>query len=364
MYVIVKSQMERKLDWMPNHGFEKDMHGQAAKLGKGFGEFMEDIKTQEMSEESPYVGMSQIEVAKARIKDPTGTPLTALEEAMWAAGIDLKRDTVGKFFDYAATTVLFPEYFKNQVAVGLLKRGLVESLVMSSSVIPSVDYHKLYLDDTEGERQLSKVGPSGPYARTKMSVSKQSMHLQKYARMLEVDDDTLLYQRLPVFARCLNQIGLQLDIDRTNDCLYNLVNGDGNSNTPGKTMSGAANSVAVLIEFYTKLAVPYRINKMILHKAELITYLTTLTGFSNPQAQFSFLPLVTPEWMEWDDTSGLAANRVLGLDTGFAVEEVTTGGVVTESDRLIDGGINQTAIVWRGAYSVWDNAAVCLWTVT
>ena len=362
-YVIEKSQVGRKLDWLPKGGIVKGMHDQADKEGKSLTEFLEDIKTQEMSKESPYVGMTQTEMIQKRLDDPK-SPMLAVEEFIKAAGIDLKRDTVSKFFEFSDIAPIFPEYYKNQVVAGMLKSGLVSQLVMASNLIPSENYFKLYLEETEKERQLSKVAPGEPFPRTRMSISKQSIYLQKYARMLEIPDESIKYQRLPLFAACLQQIGLEFDICRTNDCIYVLVNGDGNSNTPDKTVSGSVGSVAVLFEFYIKLDIPYKINKMIIHKTELATYLVTLTGFSAPQAQFKFLPLATPEWFEWDDTSALAAERILGLDTRYAVEEVHTGGVKTENDRLIDGQINRTGISWTGGYSVYQNKAVCLWTVT
>ena len=196
-----------------------------------------------------------------------------------------------------------------------------------------------------------------------MKVSKESIFLQKFARKMKVPDETLKYQRLPIFSGAAQQIGMQIDIDRTNMAVSTLINGDGNGNTPAKTMSGAADSVSVLIEFYTKLDQPYKINLMLIRKANLVTYLTTLTGFSAPQAQFNFLPLSTPEWVEWEDNV-LPANKVLGLDTRYAIEEVTTGAMETENDRIIDGQLNLVTFVWRGAYAVFHNKAVNLWTVT
>ena len=289
--------------------------------------------------------------------------MTALEECIKAAGIDLLRDTVQKFFQYSDTRVLFAEYFRNQVVAGMLKSGIVDKIIMASNVIDSESYHKIYLEETEKERQLSKVGIGEPFPETKMSVSKESIYLQKYARKLKVPDETLKYQRLPIFLGAAQQIGMQLDIDRTNMAVSTLINGDGNGNTPAKTLSGAADTVSVLIEFYTKLDQPYTINLMMIRKANLITYLTTLTGFSAPQAQFSFLPLATPEWVEWEEST-LPANKVLGIDNRYAVEEICTGAMETENDRIIDGQLNLVTFVWRGAYAVFHNEAVCLWTVT
>ena len=365
-YAIIRSPLKSKLSWYDPEVFSKDQYEQANKVGVGFSEVLEDLKSQKMGERTFYYGMNQYEIIQSVLqqqKAGKGVIPTALDDCMWAMGVDMRRDSVQKFFDYSDTTVLFADLYKNQVVAGKLKSGIVSQLVMSSNQISAENYHKIYLEETEKERQLSKVRRGEPFPVTRMSISKESIWLQKYARLLEIADEVLKYQRLPMFNAAAQQIGLQLDIDQTNTAVYNLINGDGNSNTPGSTVSGAITSTSVLIEFYTKLPQPYKIDKFLIRKAKNVSYLNTLTGFTNLNLQMGSLPLSLPEWIEWDEST-LGATQVLGIDSRFALEEVHTGALQTENDRIIDGQINQVTFVWNGAYSVFQNAAVCLATLT
>jgi len=364
-YIIKHSPLRTDLDWFNEEIFSKEQYLYANDKGVGFSQVLEDLKSEHQGEQSYFYGMSQLEIIKWMLENQNkeDRPLTALEETIIAARIDMKHDNVQKFFDYADTTVLFADLYKNQVVAGMLKSGVTDKIVMNSQEISSENYHKIYLEDTEKERQLSKVRRGSPFPKTRMSVSKQSIWLQKYARLLEVADETLKYQRLPLMAAAAQQIGLQLDIDKSNTAIYTMINGDGNSNTPGSTMSGSISDTDVIIEFYTKLASPYKVKKMLIRKAKLVKYLSALTGFTNLNMQFGQLPLSLPEWIEWDEAT-LGATQVLGFDPEYALEEVHTGALQTENDRIIDGQINQITFVWNGAYSVFQKNAICLFTAS
>lgn len=54
--------------------------------------------------------------------------------------------------------------------------------------------------------------------------------------------------------------------------------------------------------------------------------------------------------MKRHDTSTVLANKILGVDTAFALEEVTeAGSMIQETDRVIDGQWNEITIsVVRG----------------
>jgi hypothetical protein len=361
MLVKVKSGAAANLKWHPQGEITADVHGVAESKGKSVTSYFEDIKTEQSGQASPYAGMTLLEITKKRMTDPN-SPMTAVEEYMKAAGINPRHDTVSKFFDYSDTSVIFPEYWKAQVCMGQLKAGLTQNLVMMVNTITSSNYHKLYLESTETERQLRKTSPGGTFQKTRMSVSEQSINIPKFGRLLEVPYETIAQQRLPVFAAALQKIGMQIEIDKTNEALYVLVNGDGNSNTPGKTGNGDITNTDKLFEMFTKLDMPYKIDTLIMRKADMVSYLVTISQFSNPQNQFAFMPLVPPKWFEWDDATALSATSILGIDSRYALEEVNTGDILVETDKIISRQINQTVISQAVGYSVFDKEAVCLWT--
>ena len=359
-----------KVTWLRDeHGKGIDLSVDAIKnlqdQGISLSEYLEEVKSMNDEKKTPYAGLNAGEIVakKMRMRAMGQDPeLTAYEQLMKAAGIDFKRDTVAKLFEYSDVRNLVAEYISNQIYVGRLRNSIVSETVYASTDIQSTSYKRLHMNDDAG-RFTSKIGDDETYPRVKITVSDQDIYLQKYAAMIEVNDRNMKFERLPFVANLIRRIGEQMEIDRMNDVLYAVINGDGNSNTPAKTISGAINTDNVFT-LWTKLDMPYKIDKVFLGKANHVTYMTTLSGYADPDKTFNFLGIQPPTVYEWDDTSALGATEILGIDSRYAVEEVTNGPVTVETDRIIDGGLNQTAIHMYSGASVSDNKAVCLWTVS
>ena len=359
--------------WVGKDGLEAGMYEEAAKTGQGFGGWLEDLKAEKRSDDSsPYIGMTKAEILmkKAELrKAGAEVPLTAVEECLQEAGIKAfgaRTDTIEKFFQFSDTDVLFPDYIADRVYAGMLKESLVAEFSMGETVIDSTNFHKIYLNDVEADRRLGEVGIAEEFGETKIIVAKESIYLTKYGRYLTVAYEDIKYQRLNVFDRALQRVGQQIRIDQTDDMVYVLINGDGNSNTPGTTAQPAATGVigvADVIEWATAMATPYKCDKFIAKKALLNTYYTTLADFDNPMTTFGFMGVELPRAFEWD-RSVVTSDYFLGVDSRYAIEHITTGAVLTEVEKVIRKQIQGTAISHRDGFSIFDENAVAIYDTT
>ena len=358
--------------WISKDGLDEGIYKAAAKQGITVSMFLENMRSEAKSEQSIYQGMTQSEVMRTKralAKAGQAIPQTAFEEALQMAGIKAfgsNTDNVSKFFELSDTDVLFPEFVSNRIGAGLLLTGLVNEFSMAETVIPSEYYMKIYLDDVQDDRQLREVGKAEVFPETKIKVSSQSVRLVKYGRYITMAYEDIKYQRLNVFGKFMERIGMQIDIDRTDDMFYILVNGDGNSNTPGTTVETATSGtigVADLISWANGAPSPYKIDKFAGKKALLNEYLVTLADFQNPIATWGFMGVDLPRSFEWD-RSIMTTDYFVGVDSRYAVEHLTTGAIMTESEKLIRAQVNGTAVSHCDGFSIFDKNAVAIFDET
>ena len=370
MAAITREAPLRRLDWFPADGLDVGIYEEAAKQGKTVSMFLEDLKAQKT--ETPYVGMTKAEVLRTRRQmEAAGkaAPLTAFEECLWAAGIRAfgqHTDVVAKFFDYSDVDVLFPEFWSDRVAAGMLASSLVPAFVMSENVIDATSYHKLYIEDSQGDRALADVVAGEELPETKILVSEKSVVLKKYGRYVTVTYEDIKYQRLNVFGRALERIGQQIDVDRTDRLFDVLINGDGSQDGAATTVqSGTSGDMDTtdVINWATCLPTPYKMNAHAGRKAQLKLWYAVLAGFQNPMTTWGFVGITLPTTHEWD-RSVIDSDYLIGVDSRYAVEHLTMGPVLTEVEKLVRRQVQGTAISHRDAFAIFDRNAIAIFDGT
>lgn len=361
--------LKDKLTWLPGN-LEVGMYDEAAREGKGFSEWLEDQKAKQ-TEHDPYAGMTQFEVEMTR-RDMKAAgksiPATAYEEALAACDIKAfgrRTDNVGKFFQNAVSTVLMPEYLSNRVFAGLIKESLVPRLIADDQVINTNDFRKIYISDTDAQRQLAITAKAAELPETTITVADRSLKLSKFGRYLNVAYEDIDMVPLSMFNLTLDRIGMQIGVDETDFAIDVAVNGDGNSNaasTYNPTTSGSLVTTDV-ITLATKLATPYKANILVGRKAQLVSYYSVLADFDNPTATWGFMGIMLPEVHEWD-RSVLTSDYLLILDNRYALGRVSTGAVMVETENIIRKQIKGTAVSYRAGFHKIDNSAFYVLDVT
>jgi len=361
----------RSVEWLK--GFDLDMgaYDHYAKDGKTLTMALQEHKDTK-TELSPYLGLTIGEVIqeKKRLRAAgQPAPLTAFEECWKELGIQTHgayTDVLGKVYEYSDSDVLFPEYWSNQIYVGLLKTSYVPEFVMGETVIDADNYHKIYLNTLEQNRELKRVGEYEEFPEVQILIAEESVKIQMFGAYVTLSYKAQKQQRLGLFNKALEQIGLQIDVDRMDDLVRTLRLGDGNTNTPGTTVTTAATGTIAtfdVIALATGAPTPYKVNKCVWRKALLQEYLTTLADFDNPIATFGFMSVDLPRNFEWDRSS-MVTDNAIAVDSRYAVEHITNGAVLVESEKIIRKQFTGTAVSHGDCFTIFDNNAVVLFDET
>jgi len=354
-------------------GLDAGIYHETISKELGVNAFLEEKYASEAGDDSsPYIGKSAFEVhlirrsLKAAGKE---VPLTALEKQLAVLGIKAfgpGSDRVEKFYSVGGqSTILFPAFISDRISVGLLLSAPTRDFVMAETVIDSLTYDKMTMTETEPKRQLKKTNEGAEFPRTKVTTGEQRVSLPKFGRILEASYEAIRKQRLDVFGRFLQRMGQQIGIDEFDELVTVLVNGDGNTGTAitsGRTLESATSgSIAVtdVIGWATVAASPYKLGRFVGKKALLQKYYNAIAGMNNPVDQFGFIGISLPKSYEWDRVlTALVADTFLGVDANYAVEMITDGPVLVESDKIISKQLNETVVSKRSAFSVFDASAI------
>ena len=356
---------------------EKGMYLEATKAGLPFNIWLEKHLIEQYDLEPTVYenqGMGNFQKFMYRrqlAKNNQPIPMDGFETALKMAGIKAfgqNTDKVEKFFVNSDTTILFPEFISNRIYAAAMRSALWPQLVAETTVISGLDFRKIMLSDTEGQRQTGRTGRGATFPKKTFTTGKELTSLEKYGVELEIDYEAIYDSPINFFGLIVERVGAQIGIDETDDLIYNAVNGDGNSNglTAGNTVETATTAVIVkadIISFKAELNSPYAIDKFVGPKAYLIKYWDALSDMTNPAAQWGATGMTLPQGYEWDRGAvSTAADRFFGFDSRFAMGYVTNDALaMTETDRIINRQVVTTVISKRGVFPVLDtNAIGCL----
>lgn len=332
---------------------------------------LEEMYAKESGEESPYLGLSHAEIhGKKKELKAAGleVPLTAYEKQLLLCGINIKgsyADQVEKFFTSSANSVLFPAFVSDQILVGQLMDSPINDFIHTRTTINSKSYDKITMSETEENRQTKQKNDGTLLREFKIVVGNRTIKVKSFGGLLTASYESIKFAKIPIVAKFLQRIGAQIAIDKMDELVLVLKNGDGNTGTAitaGRTLTqAAAGAIAVLdvIKWATFGNQPYKIDRFVSLKAHLQEYYAALAGMNNPKDQFGFIGITLPKSYEWPrSTAGLDAstNAFYGVDSRYAVEEVNNGPVLVESDKLIDRQIERSAVSESTGFAVDENA--------
>lgn len=365
--------------WAKDLDLDEGVFEYAARQGKTLSMVLEEHRAKKIGEESPYLGLIKSEVLakKAEIrKSGREAPLTALEACYKQLGIQTTgsfTDRVEKFYDFSDGDIIFAELWSDRAHYGMLKTSFVPDFVMEEIVIDADNFHKLYIETLEQNRQLKRVGEYEEFPEIQIKVAEQAVKLQNFGAYVTISYKAMKQQRINAFTPSLELIGLQIDVDRFDDLVRTLRLGDGNSNTPGTTVTTVASGTIGtrdVINWATALPTPYKLNKAVGKKALLQEYMVTLADFDNPGATWNYIgthykPEATflPVHYEWDRTS-IPTDNFLGIDSRFAIQHITNGAVLVETEKVIRQQFKGTAISHADCFSIFDKNAIAIFDET
>lgn len=278
--------------------------------------------------------------------------LDAYEFALYERDINLKHDTVEKFYRTKDDAVLFPEFVNRNVRMGIA--GLtrfdltMDDVVATTTTIDAGVYDTVNAQFDNKKLDFAKVAEGAPFPTVTITSGKNTVRLAKIGLKLNASYEVLRRMKLPLMAIHLQLIGKRLAKRQVAYAMYNILNGDGNANAAPATAATALSYNALLdffldMDTYEGSVMTARASDMksLLHLAEFqnpLLFDTARTG--NVPPAFG-LPLKRFNWSE----TTLGNKLITLIDKTAALELVKENGAeLIETDRVIDQQFENTVI--------------------
>ena len=262
-------------------------------------------------------------------------------------------DCVEKFFHTTDSSVLFPEFVSRVVRQGLEEESILPAITATVTNFDGMDYRSIASIPTEEEKSLKRVEEGAQIPQTTVRTQENLVRLHKRGRMLVASYEAIRFQRLDLFSVTLRQIGAYIGRMHLQDAIDVLINGDGNNNAAQKltvgdgTISGGSGSLSydALVDFWSQFD-PYTMNTLLVSNDMMLAMLK-LPEFQNPLTGLNFQgtgTLTTPLGAKLLRTSAMPEGTLIGLDKGYALEQICGSQVTVEYDKLIDRQLERAAI--------------------
>ncbi|BAK99084.1 hypothetical protein OBV_18860 [Oscillibacter valericigenes Sjm18-20] len=318
-----------------NIKLEKGMYGQT---GRSFSQALEELDPSENYRGTPAEGL-----------DAFQRQLKRFDIKVKGAGSDM----VEKFFKTSDSAVLFPEFVSRVVRQGMEEESILPAITATVTNFEGMDYRSIVSVPTEKEKELKRVEEGGAIPATTVRTQENLVRLHKRGRMLVASYEAIRFQRLDLFSVTLRQIGAYIGRMHLQDAIKVLCDGDGNNNA-AKTytvgtdpISGTKGTLTydALLEFWSQFD-PYTMNTMLVG-GDVMLKLLKLSEFQNPLTGLNFQgtgTLTTPLGATLLRTNAMPSGKMIGLDKGYALEQICAGDVLVEYDKLIDRQMERAAI--------------------
>lgn len=313
---------------------EKGMYSRGA---QSFGELLEQLDPSEQYKGTALEGL-----------DAFQRQLKRFDIRVKGAGSDM----VEKFFHTAESSVLFPEFVSRVVKQGM-EQDILPGITAAVTSFHGMDYRSIASVPTESDKTLYRVEEGAGIPVTTVRTQENLVRLHKRGRMLVASYEAIRFQRLDVFSVMLRQIGAYIAQMHLKDAVDVLINGDGNKNAADTFTIGTSPvsgtkgklSYEALLDFWAQFD-PYEMNTLLVPNDVMLGMLK-LPEFQNPLTGLNFQgtgTLATPMGARLLRTSAVPAGKLIGLDRGYALEQIVGGEVTVEYDKLIDRQLERAAI--------------------
>ncbi len=313
-------------------------------------------------------GLSLSELLECDEFDPTpmGSPLDAFERQMALAGIALGGNnptTVEQFFQKASA--LMPEFMLREIKKGQAMRPELGKLIANSTTVAGNRYTPFFIDTSSDTRfSLRPIGDGAEVPQLLVNEQNHAVNVTDYGLALKASYKALRYRSTSQFRVVLWYIGFKMQTDKIGMIVDTIINGDGNDNAATVTNTAASGTLDYddLITLWAAFA-PFEMNCLICHVNTLKTILT-LDEFKDPLAGYRFQnngELFSPLGAGLVRCDDVPNDRVIGLDSRFAVEEVITQPLMVEYDKIIEQRFEEAVISESVTYAkVIKEAAIVL----
>lgn len=301
--------------------------------GKNFSEVLESVDPSASYAETPLAGLDAFERQLKRFDIHVSGPCC---------------DRVEKFFSTTDSAVLFPEFIRRAITAGM-EQSILSDIVAVHTKSESGDYLAAAMTDTAAytvKGAQNTALPGSVYQEETTAIK-----LTKYGRMIRATYEAIRSQRLDAFTVTLRSVGVRL----ANSILLQAV--DKLESDAGSIVAkaGSALTYADLTKLYGAFT-DFDMTMLLASPAVAasIMAMDQMKDMATGQPSTILLPFGA----QLRKCAGMSADYVIGLNHQFALEMVTCGDLLLETDRLIDTQANCIAVSLRAGFRVLTKTAV------
>ncbi|PKN28265.1 MAG: hypothetical protein CVU64_14260 [Deltaproteobacteria bacterium HGW-Deltaproteobacteria-21] len=311
----------------------------------------------EMYQAARQAGLTFSELL-TRERPSTMEGLDAFEFALFERDINLRRDTVEKFYRTQEDSILFPEFINRNVRIGMVGLGkrdlMLSDIVATETPIDSGVYETVKAEFSVKNIDFKRVGEGAPFPTVTIGVGKQSIRLAKIGVALDATYEVLRRMKLPLLSIHLQLIGKRLAKRMVAYAVYVLVNGDGNNNALAPKQEAASYDALLAWMLDMDQWEP----TVWFARKELLTTILTLEEFKDTRLFDTAKTgaLATPfgfdmKKFNWEEST-LGDGQLFQVDRSAALELVKEiGAELIETDKVIDRQFEKTVISQVGGFS-------------
>lgn len=251
----------------------------------------------------------------------------------------------------------------------------LSALVAQSSSIPTDTYKAAYVADPTAE-QLRKyrVGETAEIPLTTFTVGEQAITIYKYGRGFGMSYEAARRSPIDKVSFWVARAALQDEMDKVEQAVDTLINGDGNSNSAtsynltdlhtGATLGTI--TPRALIAFKGKFSNAYAIDTMFAREEDWIDIQMLTMPNANPMVwqyasqfgAFRNMNMTVDQTVALGKLDILATDKIIGIDTRFALEHVMEiGAQITEAQKFITSQTDVVVMTEVEGFAVLDKLA-------
>lgn len=286
-------------------------------------------------------------------------------------------DKVEAFFRTATDEVLFPEFVSRQVREAITNDTMLPYLIGMRTTIDTDSYKSFYIDDQPAQQHKVRVGEAAELPTSKIVGRTQNIQLWKYGRAIDYSYEFVKQMKIDMLAQFIKRVGMQTAKDKVYDVLDVIENGDGNSNAAETynltDLDSAAVAGTLTAKGFLKFLMEFDVFPCDTLIADKDTYvnlvLTDTTGVSIAnliwilaQGNAGGFTIASPQMpnkslkLFWHED--VTANDLIGINSQYAVEEVTLAGSdISESQRFIKRQVETLTVSEVNGYAKFMNEA-------
>lgn len=270
---------------------------------------------------------------------------------------------VESFYQTEESKVLFPEVISRVARESPMATSKLAQMVAITTPIDSNVYVPYYVSDQPAEQTRKRVTEAAQLPICEIKGQEHSIKLYKYGRAIKASYESIRRMKLDMLSLHIRRIAAQAGLDKADEALDVIINGDGNTNPATVYKLNADLGGVVLtgldykswLKFLMKFsAKQYNCNIVIGGINEIVGLLTMAKPNVDPLVLVSSI-MNGPVDAKMEMESGLIvnykalyvpsapANKLIGIDNRYAIEQLNEiGSDISESERFI---MNQTSVL-------------------